>query len=328
MGVAFTPGQTLGRSDLDIFLTNGSGNVSNAYSITFALYWVDPASNAEVLIGPSARQPVNPAVGEYYAAIMIPTSATPGTYHIRWTFKQYSSDPDSQVVQEFAVVAAGSNTGTGLGGSTLSTCEQDLIKKLRFLLRDNNPDKNYKFRPPQGEGTVGCYNRVFGYIWEDEELSEYLEMALWKWNMHPPETEELCNVNTLCQRKPAWKAALLWGALVNAAQALAYNWVADEFDYSIGGISLNLDRSSKYMDLKRNAEEQWDKLTEAKKLTVKYIRGLQQPRFGIGVRSAFGPATGRGVLSPRKFLVWFLSVGGYGVWEALSHAHHLPHMFA
>jgi len=233
MGVAFTPGQVLGRGDLDIFLNNASGNVSNAYSITFAIYWVDPATQAEVLIGAPARQAVNPAIGEYYAAIMIPTSATPGAYRVRWTFRQYASDPDSQVVQEFAVVAAGSDTGTG---STRSACVQDLIRKLRFLTRDNNPDKNYRFRPPQGEGTVGCYNRVFGYIWEDEELAEYLEMALWKWNMHPPETEELCNVDTLCQRKPAWKAALLWGALVNAAQALAYNWVADEF--SVAGDTL------------------------------------------------------------------------------------------
>jgi hypothetical protein len=104
------------------------------------------------------------------------------------------------------------------------------------------------------------------------------------------------------------------------------NGVVAHNTYSIGGISLDLDKSSKYMDLKRNAEEQFDKLTEAKSRTVKYLRGLQQPRFGIGVRSAFGPATGRGVLSPRKFLVWFLSVGGYGVWEALSHAHHMPHM--
>lgn len=231
MGVAFTPGQTLGRCDLDIFLTNSTGDVANAYTMTFAIYWVDPVSNAEVLIGSPARQPVNPAVGEYYAAIVIPTSVTPGTYHIRWTFKQYPSDPDSWVIQEFAVVAPGSDLGT-----SYSTCEQDLIKKLRFLLRDNNPDKNYRFRPPQGEGTVGCYNRVFGYIWEDAELAEYLEMALWKWNMHPPETEELCNINTLCQRKPAWKAALLWGALVNAAQALAYNWVSDEF--SVAGDTL------------------------------------------------------------------------------------------
>jgi hypothetical protein len=80
------------------------------------------------------------------------------------------------------------------------------------------------------------------------------------------------------------------------------NGIVAHNTYSIGGISLDLDKSSKYMDLKRNAEEQWDKLTEAKSRTTKYIRGLQQPRFGIGVRSAFGPAVGRGVLSPRKFL--------------------------
>jgi hypothetical protein len=89
---------------------------------------------------------------------------------------------------------------------------------------------------------------------------------------------------------------------VNAAQALAYNWTANEFDYSIGGISLNLEKSSKYMDLKRNAEEQWDKLTEAKARTTKYMRGLAQPRFGRGVRSAFGPYVGKGVLSPRNFV--------------------------
>ena len=72
--------------------------------------------------------------------------------------------------------------------------------------------------------------------------------------------------------------------------------------YSIGGISLDIEKSSKYMDLKRNAEEQWDKMVEAKHRTTKFARGLSQPRFGIGGRSAFGPSVGRGVLSPRSFV--------------------------
>lgn len=298
MSVVFTQGQLLGRGDLDIFLSNASGNPINVYQITYAIYFVDPSTQAEVLIGSNARTPVNPAVGEYYAALQVPSNAAPGDYRIRWLFRETAASAQEGAVQEFGVVSATVVTSE----STYSGCVADLISKMRILTRDNNPDRNYRFMPPKSEGEVGCYNQVFGYIWEDAEFAEYLEIALWKWNAHPPETEELNNLDRLCQQKPAWKASILWGALVNAAQALAYNWTANEFDYSIGGISLNLEKSSKYMDLKRNAEEQWDKLTEAKARTTKYMRGLSQPRFGRGVRSAFGPYVGRGVLSPRNFV--------------------------
>ena len=143
MGVVFNRGQILGRGDLDIFLSNDAGNPQNAASITFALYWVDPNSGAEVLVGDAARAPVNPAVGEYYAAIMVPASAAPGNYRIRWTFRQRSNYPDEGVVQEWGVVGDGVDTGSGGGGTDgslthhVSSCEADLIRKLRFLLRDN-----------------------------------------------------------------------------------------------------------------------------------------------------------------------------------------------
>lgn len=166
----------------------------------------------------------------------------------------------------------------------------------------NSPDRNYRFRPPEHEGKVGCYNQVFGYIWTDEELLEYLRISLDKWNMQAPKTPHLCSLNTLCQEEPSWKAALLWGAVVHAAMALSFNWVSEEFNYSIGGISLDIEKSSKYQSLKENAESQWDKLVEMKARTTKYMRGLQQPKYSAGVRSAFGPATGRGIMSPRSFL--------------------------
>lgn len=298
MSVVFTQGQVLNRGDLDIFITNTVGNPSNVFQISFALYYVDPASQQEVLIGSATRAPVNPSVGEYYAAIQIPSSATPGDYRIRWLFKETSASQQQGVVQEFGVVSVSSQTTS----NTYSTCVTDLIRKMRILTRDNNPDRNYRFMPPESEAAIGCYNQVFGFLWTDDEFAEYLEIALWKWNAHPPETEELRTLDQLCQQKPSWKASILWGALVMAAQGLAYNWVANEFSYSIGGVSLDLEKSSKYMDLKRNAEEQWDKLTEAKSRTVKIMRGLSQPRFGRGVRSAFGPQVGSGVLSPRSFL--------------------------
>lgn len=298
MAVAFTPGQITARGDLDIFLTNSQGNPSNAADITYAIYWVDPGPpEVEVLIGSASRVPVNPSVGEYYASLMVPSSATVGEYRIRWTFRELSTSPEQQVVQEFAVVDTGAITTT----STYSSSEQAMISSLRILLRDQWPDKFYHFRPPEHEGAIGQYNQVFGQIWEDQELYEYLLRALSWWNMFPPATN-VCDLDTLYNRYGAWTTTIYWGAIVHAVFAVALNWVADEFSYSIGGVSLDLDKSSKYESLKNNAESMFDKATEAKSRTVKILRGLQQPKFGVGVRSAFGPKVGRGVLSPRNFL--------------------------
>jgi len=292
----------LDRKDLNLFLTNASGNPAAAHSISFALYWVDPSTEAEVLIGGSARTPLSPSTGEYYAPIVIPTNASTGDYRIRWTFQQFAGTPPQVVVQEFGVVGGVGGACGPCGTSTYSRCVQDMIKKLRVLLRDNNPDRNYRFRPPEHEGTIGCFNQVFGYIWEDEELLCYLEIALDAWNSFPPETEGICSLDQLCQTKPAWRTFVLWGAMAQALAALSINWIADEFDYSIGGISLSIDKSGKYESMKANSESKFDKAAETKARTTKIMLGLAQPRFGVGVRSAFGPHVGRGVLSPRRFV--------------------------
>src|SRR3989344_317945 len=133
MAIAFQPGQEVVRGDLDIFLTNYQGSPTNAAEIAYALYYLDPGPpEAEVLIGAADRVPVNPAVGEYYAALMIPTSATVGTYRIRWTFRELVNSPQTQVVQEFAVV-----TTTVVVVSPYTASEQEMIASLRIMLRDN-----------------------------------------------------------------------------------------------------------------------------------------------------------------------------------------------
>jgi hypothetical protein len=93
--------------------------------------------------------------------------------------------------------------------------------------------------------------------------------------------------------------------MLHAIFALMMNWVADEFSYSIGGVSLDIDKSSKYESLYQAMSDQFDKQLERAKNTVKIVKGLQQPRYGIGIRSAFGPYTGAGVLTPRKFVSGF-----------------------
>jgi len=42
-------------------------------------------------------------------------------------------------------------------------------------------------------------------------------------------------------------------------------------------------------------------VTDAKE-TVKIFMGLKQSKFGVGIRSSFGPSVGRGALTPRRFL--------------------------
>lgn len=189
----------------------------------------------------------------------------------------------------------------------------NLVLEGSDVVVHNCPDKYYHFRPPEHEANIGSYNQVFGQVWEDEEFLEYLERALDWWNMQPPETEDLHTLDQLVAQKPAWRTPILQGAIQFAAMALQANWIVDEFDYSIGGISLNIDRSSKYEGLKSSAEQMWSTSVEAKARTTKFIRGLKQPKYGVGIRSSFGPAVGRGVLSPRNFLVFPLFLGTYEI---------------
>lgn len=295
MSIAFKRNQTLGRGDLDIFLTNSSGNIANASEITYAIFFVDGA--LDVLIGDPARIPENPSVGEYYASLRIPNTATYGTYRIKWSLRELVNSPIQNVVQEFAVVPE-----TAIISQGFTANQKIMVDKLRMLLRDQNPDKFYHFRPPESEANVNNYNKVFGQVWEDVELLEYIERALDWWNMMPPETEDYRTIDILCNQKPAWRTPIFQGAIQFASMALQANWIVDEFDYSIGGISLNIDKSSKYEGLRSGAESQWNQAVEMKARTTKIIRGIQQPKYGIGIRSAFGPHVGRGVLSPRNFL--------------------------
>lgn len=177
----------------------------------------------------------------------------------------------------------------------------NLILTTSCICSHNSPDRNYHFRPPEHECDIGEYNRIFGYVWTDEELFVYLERGLDWWNMFPPRTS-IPNIDCLITGSGDWSTAIYYGAMTHALMALAINWVHEEFDYSIGGVSLSIEKSSKYESLKQNAEGQLDKAIEAKQRTVKFIRGLQQSRYGVGIRSAFGPRVGRGILSPRNFL--------------------------
>jgi len=478
MGTTFYRGQQLGNNDLNIFLVNAANTPVNAAEISYALY--DFTTGQEVLVGVPIRNPANPSVGEYYASIVVPLDANLGDYRIRWTFREIVGGSVQQVVQEFSVIdkaGLSTNSASMITGSAINASinELDLMGRLRILTRDNNPDRNYKFRPPTHEETVQQFSRVFGYIWEDVELQEYLLRSLDMISAAPPRTP-FQSIDQMVAFRPEWKTLLLTGAMVHALQALRINWVADEFSlapntlvcvvlldktevnlsiedlyiiandeddhnlvapfldpfvkaeirdlflsgslytravtsknevvvtkieavlrhatshkpifrvtvdnafvdatgdhslfrykeegiepvevsklvvgdsivqvldgevkaafvsdlkaltsiyftydlsvpgpenfvltngilahnsYSIGGVSLDLEKSSKYEGAYQSASDQFDKQLEKAKLTINIVKGLQQPRFGMGIRSAFGSYVGKGVISPKKYV--------------------------
>jgi len=297
MSTAFYRGQQLGTKDLDICLDNQAGHPINVAEITYGLY--DVTTGQEALLGIPRRDPASDQVGHYYASVIIPLDANIGCYRVRWSFREMAGGPIHQVVQEFNVIDKA--TDTAAGPTCFTACEQDMIKRLRILLRDNSPDRNYHFRPPAHEETIRQYNKVFGYIWEDYELQEFLNRGLDMVSAAPPRTP-IPNCDILVRDYPEWRTLVLNGGMMYSLFALMVNWIADEFSYSIGGVSLDIDKSSKYESAYQAIKDQFDSQLERAKLTVKYVKGLQQPRFGIGIRSSFGPYVGAGVLSPRKFV--------------------------
>jgi len=291
VSVVFCPGQTTGRNELSIILTNSDGQRQDSYSISYAIF--DNTSGSELLIGAAARVPENPEIGEYYANFRIPDFAPYGNYVVRWTFKQFAGGPDHQVAQEFGVVPEGTQV---TASSAYTTNQWGLMHSLRMMLRDNNPDRNYHFRPPSSQDALSQQTRVFGYIWEDAEMLESIERGLDVVNLFPPQTGY--TIGTLPRN---WTTITLTAAAVHALTALSINWVGEEFDYSIGGVSLSIDKSSKYQGLMESLQSRLEQMIENAHLTIKFTRGLQQPRFGVGVRSAFGPHLGSGTSSVRNF---------------------------
>lgn len=296
MSVTFRRGQELGRSGLSIFVKSKDGRPKNAAEIFYSIY--DFTTGCEVLLPPANRVPINVATGEYYANFIVPIDANIGEYRIRWYMREYLNSPQAQVVQKFAIV---DNTTQTVSCPGITAIEADLVRGLRIMLRDANPARNYHFAPPAGEEAVNQFTRVFGYIWEDYELLEFLRVSNDSINMFPPQTfyETL---DQLIQQHRNWRSLLLIGAMVHAINAVSLNWILDEFGYSIGGISLDIEKSSKYQGMANDAQSRFTEFATQAKDTVKIIRGLKQSRYGIGIRSSFGPSVGRGALTPRRFI--------------------------
>lgn len=72
--------------------------------------------------------------------------------------------------------------------------------------------------------------------------------------------------------------------------------------YSISGVSLDIEKSSKYESMANNLAAEYEKGRDLAKRSIKIVVGLRQPRYGIGISSALGPYSRPGVQSRRNWV--------------------------
>lgn len=290
MAVAFKPGQTLTQDDLKITVRSNLGVPVDPAYIRYSLF--DDTTGVEVLIGAPDRIPATSGTGQFYVGATMPLDSNTGDWLVRWNIKETITAPMVQVVQAFNIVKE--SITISVTGNVLTDA---LVRRLRIILRDNNPDRNYRFRPPATEQFLQAQTHVFGYIWEDEELYEYLIDAADLFNSFPPVTGI-----TLDNMPDRWRTTILLRAAAFACAAVALNWIADEYGYSISGVSLDLEKSSKYESMKNNFLTEFKEASQQAKDSIKIVVGLQQPRYGIGISSALGPFSAPGVQSRRNYI--------------------------
>jgi len=290
-GVIYYPGQTLTEKDLYIIVRNHLGNQADPFAISYEVYQRIQGMN--ILISPQNQTPLRLGVGHYFANYIIPSDSLAGDYYIKWTFMESTESEESYATQEFAVVDGGV-----IIESPFNETEKGLIRKLRFILRDNNPDRNYHFMPPAQEEVIQGFTQKFGYVWEDEELFEYVDFAISDLNNRPP--RENWEISSLPHR--LWSIVLSQAA-ATALRALAINWAHEEWGGDISGVGLNIEKSSKYIALKENFEASYaSQVDQHKEYGVRYIVGVRQPRYQVGVTSALGPYSRMGVQNRRNYI--------------------------
>lgn len=291
MPICFNIGQQLGPKDLYIVVRDINNQFADPYEIKYDIF--DVTGGTPILMPPGGRDPERSSVGNYWVNIPISQNATVGEYLLQWRLKDTSSSSPRVIEQSFAVVGLDVRVTV----PQLDPVRTDLVLKLRDLLRDNNPDRNYHFRPPTDREVIRGYTEKFGYIWEDRELLTYLELAADYVSLWPP--RQYITLDTI--PKDGWRMLILWQAAYLALQALTLNWIEEEFGYSIQGISLDIEKSQKYQSMADSLSAKIDSTIEQAKRGVKVTMGLQQNRFRVGAQGVLGPYTGNSSVNPANW---------------------------
>lgn len=246
-------GRTLGPKDLCLITRDSMGVPVVPVALTYTVFQITPDGSKSLVTAPRCTPTPGPDAGQYYIQMVIPSSWSEGNYQLVWHLQQAADSPEVSVVEDFAVIQLRPETSSFeapsvLMAKRLSTTVKtaDAIMSVRELLSDTNPDRNYHFRPPTAAKTVAGYTTRIGFIWTDETILRFLRLSLAQINTANP--KNLYNY-TLDNMDENWAQAAALGAAAHCLGAESARWIADEFGYSLNGVSLDLEKSGKYQGL-------------------------------------------------------------------------------
>jgi hypothetical protein len=172
------------------------------------------------------------------------------------------------------------------------------VEKNENFFLTNGILAHNSFSAPSKEGTIAGLTRTRGFRWGDDSLYMHLVQACNYLNLIPPDT------SFDLQHVPApWQPLLLLQAMSYALYDLAILWINEEFSYSLNGISLDIQRSDKYMNAAQTLQSQVDtQMTEAKR-RLHYTIGLRQSRYTMSM-SFLGPNVS-GTMNVKKWVMGF-----------------------
>jgi len=263
---SFNRGYTFTENDLYARFYDAVGAPIAPVSVLFSVYIIESGAEVNVSDGAGAilhRAATFVTPNYFWAGFTSLPTWSVGTYRIRWEIIESLGGAMEYLIEDFVI-----ETYTMVYDDEASK-RAVLRKKLRVMLRDNNPDRNYHFSPPNTSAILYNIYRL-SYIWEDEELDTYMDLAMGPINLTPP--KQMWNINTIDAN---WTTLLLMLAASFACRAKATNWAVDGFDYSLGQLSLNLtSKMSDYTGLADTYYQQFNELLLQMKQSVRITKGI------------------------------------------------------
>lgn len=316
--IVLTQGQQTGASDLAILVRDASGNLIDPVSISYTIYKLrdlvptkptvayeydlhQPLNmeggpplppEGSTLVSQPQSTPVRLSVGTYIAQFTIPTTWK-GVYKIVWQLQQYAgSCPQSFVHMDFiiqpidpadpAFEAPSMIIGKALSIASAQTTPAmfaQAIRVVRELLSDTNPDRNYHFRPPTPGKVVSNYTTRVGFIWLDSTILINLGVSISMLNLFNPMNIYNWTLDTI-PRDWGNIAALEAASLCLSGESA--RWAADEFSYSLNGVSLDINKSALYQSLSQTYQQQFNTLAPLVTANRPFSAGLRQQRWLLG----------------------------------------------